>query len=118
MIRHIPEPPSLETRAARDGARTLLTIQGEIDLATVEQFQAAVREHLATGPVLLEMRKTTFMDSTGVRALDELLRQADGDGSTLKIRADMHRNVRHVLELTGVLDVCELQEPPADGAAG
>lgn len=116
MIRDDPQPPGLDLSTARDGGRTLVKVVGEIDLSTVGDFSAAVRDELAHGSVLLDMSETVFMDSTGVRALDALLQDGERDGRTLTIGADMHRNVRHVLELTGMLDVVAVTDRPAGGA--
>ena len=113
MIRDIPEPPGLQVTAESRGEQTVLKVVGEIDVATVDEFTAAAREHLEQAPVVFDMGETVFMDSTGVRALDGLLREAEAKGWTFALGSDMHRNVRHVLELTGVLDAVPLQELPA-----
>lgn len=116
MNHDIPEPPSLDLRTARDGDRTVLKVVGEIDLSTIGEFSAAVHEVLSDGAVLLDLSETAFMDSTGVRTLDALLHDAERASQTLTVGSDMHRNVRHVLELTGVIDVITLIDPPAGGA--
>ena len=119
MTREIPEPPGIEVIADRREDQTILKVIGEIDIATVEQFEAAAREHLEQAPVLFDMCETDFMDSTGVRALDALLQEAEVKGWKFAIGSDIHRNVRHVLELTGVLDSIPLQErPDAAGNGG
>ena len=113
MNRDIPEPPGIEVIADRRGDQTVLKVIGEIDVATVGEFTAAARQHLEHTPVVFDMCETAFMDSTGVRALDGLMREAETNGWTFALGSDMHRNVRHVLELTGVLDVIPLQDVPA-----
>ncbi|MBA3748045.1 MAG: STAS domain-containing protein [Solirubrobacterales bacterium] len=111
MAREIPEPPELHVTALRSGGVTNVAVAGEMDIASVGDFGAAVREHLASGPVLLDLRKLTFMDSSGVRALDALMRDVEREGWSLTIRSDMHGNVRQVLRLTGMLDALPLQDP-------
>ena len=118
MVREIPEPPGIELRADRRGGQTVLKVLGEIDIATVEEFQAAAHEHLAQGPVVFDMSETAFMDSTGVRALAALLQEAEVRDWTFALGSDMHRNVRHVLELTGVLDMMPLQDRPYSAGNG
>ncbi|MEA2138330.1 MAG: hypothetical protein QOG56_1480 [Solirubrobacteraceae bacterium] len=117
MAAAIPEPPELRLTATRSDGTTHLAVAGEIDMATVDEFSAAVREHLAATPVLLDMRELTFMDSSGVRALDALLRDAESAGWAFAIRSDMHRNVRRVLAMTGVLETLPLQDPPSSASA-
>lgn len=86
---------------------------GELDLSTVAQLDAALREQLAAGEVLLDLRELDFMDSTGVRMLDAVLRDADREGWRLGICSAMAPQVRQVLEITGVLAQLPLVE---DGA--
>ncbi|HEX8104633.1 MAG TPA: STAS domain-containing protein, partial [Solirubrobacteraceae bacterium] len=100
-----PQETGLKVDIAQAGARTVVSVSGELDIATVAAFDAAVREQLARGPVLLDLRALSFMDSSGVRALGALVR---GDG-TLAVAADLHPNVRQVLELTGVISLLPLE---------
>ena len=110
--RGIPEPELHVTARSGEGL-TSLAVAGEMDVATAGDFAATVREHLAGGPVMLELRELRFMDSSGVRALDELLRDCEREGWSLRIRSDLTENVRRVLSLTGMLDGLPLQDPPA-----
>jgi anti-anti-sigma factor len=98
------------TVAGGSGERTVAAM-GEIDLATADAFAAALREHLASGPVLLDMREVSFMDSSGVRALDTLLRDIEREGWSLSVRPEMQRSVRMVFEMTGMIDALPLREP-------
>src|SRR5688500_12492781 len=66
-----PDPPifSLDVTPGDDGSTTV-SVAGELDLATADEFARAVRSGLARGPVLIDLREVTFMDSSGVRALN------------------------------------------------
>jgi anti-anti-sigma factor len=84
--------------------RTAVAITGEIDLATAGAMGEAVREHLRTGPVLLDLSAVGFMDSSGVRELDGLLRDVDAEGWDLRVVPALTEAVAQVLELTGMRD--------------
>jgi anti-sigma B factor antagonist len=99
-----PDEPGFRLSISRLGGRRIVAALGELDLATVEAFSTGLREQLAAGPVLLDLSRLAFMDSSGVRALDALLRDAGQEGWTLTIRANLHENVRQVLEMTGMID--------------
>ncbi len=43
-----------------------LRVTGELDLVTAAEFGDGLRQHLAEGPVLLDLSALTFMDSSGV----------------------------------------------------
>jgi anti-anti-sigma factor len=84
--------------------RTAVAVTGEIDLATADAMGDAVRKHLRAGPVLLDLSQVEFMDSSGVRVLDTLLREIDVEGWDLLIVPTLTEAVAQVLELTGVHD--------------
>jgi anti-anti-sigma factor len=98
------------TVAGAAGERTVAAV-GEIDLATADAFAATLRDHLASGPVLLDLREVSFMDSSGVRVLDALMRDVEREGWSLALRPEMQSRVRMVLEMTGMLSALPLREP-------
>jgi anti-sigma B factor antagonist len=103
-----PRPFSLTS--ARTDDQAVLSVSGEIDIATVGEFAAAAREQLAAGTLLLDLHGVTFMDSSGLRALIALLRECEQEGWSLMIGRDLHRNVRQLLEMTGMLGALPLQD--------
>jgi anti-sigma B factor antagonist len=84
--------------------RTVVAVAGEIDLATADAMVEGVRAHLRKGPVLLDLARVTFMDSSGVRALEALLRDVDAEGRQLRVVPTLTDAVEQVLELTGMRD--------------
>lgn len=100
--------PRLDWTVTRDGEETLVAAEGEMDISSAEAFGAVAREHLAAGPVALDLRALSFMDSSGVRMLDALLRDAERTGNGLRVLPDLQPGVRQVLDLTGMLGVLRL----------
>src|SRR4051812_21687828 len=84
-------PPifSLDVTPGSDG-RTIVSVAGELDLATADEFAAAVRTALATGNVLIDLGEVVFMDSAGVRALNAALRESSETGRELRVARRMH----------------------------
>lgn len=83
-----------------DGALLLVTVAGELDIATVP----GVREELercapVRRAVVLDLRGVTFMDSSAVRMMLEVRRGADGDRFAVVPPAG---EVGRPLDLTGV----------------
>jgi anti-anti-sigma factor len=119
MISPASNPPELDVTARRAGDLTLLAVCGELDIATTDRFLTAVGAHLADAdPVMLDLRGLSFMDSSGVRALDAVLRDADRQGRPLTIGSALQAGVRQVLELTGILALLPLADLPDDDATG
>jgi len=94
-------------------AGVTVAIAGEIDLATAGQFEAALREQLAAGPVRLDLRGLSFMDSSGIRALDALLRDLPAHDWTLLVEPTLQPAVRQVIALTGMTGALPFDPPAA-----
>ena len=95
------------------GERETFVVEGDVDLATAGAFAAQVRERLAGGPLLLDLRAVPFMDSSGVRVLSDLMKDCSAQGWELGICDELQPGVRQVLELTGMTAILPLEECPA-----
>ena len=102
-------PFSVEASGSVDGPTTV-RVRGEIDLATAEEFSGAVRSALEAGPARVDLREVEFLDSTGVRELNTLLRESSEHGWQLTVCSQMHDAVRQVLEITGMLTLLPLED--------
>jgi len=83
-----------------DACATLVTIVGEVDLATVAQF----RERLDTAPdcdAVLEMSDVALLSAVGLRVLLDLQDRLAAVGAWLVLAAPAHP-VRRVLDVTGL----------------
>jgi anti-sigma B factor antagonist len=103
-------PPvfSLEITEDADG-RSIVSVAGELDLATAEQFTTTVRTALAEGAVRIDLAEVSFMDSAGVRALNTALREAAENGRELLVSERMQPAVVQILDLTGMLGLLPLE---------
>jgi anti-sigma B factor antagonist len=54
---------------ARAGERVVLTVRGEVDMATAPRLRAAFERAAGAAEVRVDMRAVEFMDSTGLSAL-------------------------------------------------
>ena len=61
----------IEIATDTTGANPIIRVSGELDLSTCDRLQAAIRavESLRPAAVVLDLRKVTFLDSTGLRLL-------------------------------------------------
>jgi anti-anti-sigma factor len=115
-VRIVPDHgslPGFEIAVAPATAGVRVTVAGELDIATAAQFEATLLEQLAEGPVRLDLRGLSFMDSTGIRILDAILRELPMIGTTLLVDPTLQPAVRQILVLTGMLDALPFDAPPA-----
>jgi anti-sigma B factor antagonist len=97
----------------RDGV-VIVSLTGELDMATENQAAVALRDATARGvPVVLDMTGLRFFSSAGLRLLVRL-----HDGASVDVRlAGDQRVVRRPLELTGLLDLFPMYASVAEAMA-
>ena len=111
LCRAPSDPRAFRSPSARLPDGVLVAVAGELDLATSAAFEATLLEQLAAGPVRLDMQGLSFMDSTGIRILDAILRDLPMIGSTLLIDPNLQPAVRQVIALTGMTDALPFDAP-------
>jgi len=86
----------------RDLPRTV-QVRGEIDLATAPDLESTIRKVLDDAPrgVDLDLQNLTFIDSSGLRSLVAISKDASARGLPLALR-NVPRHAQRVLELTGL----------------
>jgi anti-anti-sigma factor len=105
-VTFLPNPCELRDLRDLPGCTTLLVLPPEIDFCNAamlfERVMSAVgprTERLRT--LVLDLSATHFMDSQGVRLIDDVRRRLR-PGVRLRVVADPHGVTTRVLELTGV----------------
>jgi anti-sigma B factor antagonist len=85
-----------------DNGRVVVAVSGEVDMATAPELRAALDAALrdGTGDLWLDLRRTTFMDSSGLRVLFEAYEQAQALERRLAIACPAGP-VRRLFEITG-----------------
>ncbi len=98
-----------EVADVRTGEVRAVTVRGEVDLATATDLESVVRTALEEAPdgVVLDLAQLTFIDSSGLRALVALAKDAESLGTSLALR-NLPRHAQRVLELTGLGDWFEV----------
>jgi anti-anti-sigma factor len=90
----------------------LVTVSGEIDLATAPQVAEALAQ-AANGTVRVDISAVTFLDSSGLQALVAGHRYITRTGGRLILCGPLDPIVHRTLELTGLDGVFEIQNTSA-----
>lgn len=89
-----------------EGTRTILVLEGELDLHGSDQLTAAVEEALRVRAEVVELDATrlTFADSAGLRAVLLARTAAESSGAQLHL-SKVSDAVGRVIDIAGLADV-------------
>jgi anti-sigma B factor antagonist len=96
----------LSLTSERDGDAHVITLFGELDLATADSVEQELRRVEATDadPIVLDLSGLTFMDSTGARLVLQADARSRADANRLRLRRGP-RAVQRVFEISGIADM-------------
>jgi anti-anti-sigma factor len=96
---------SMEERSEQNG-RIRLDLIGELDIAAADQLQARLQALGRSGePVLLDLHRLQFIDSSGLGELVRAVSDARRDGRILELDAMLTPQVRQLIELLELTDL-------------
>jgi anti-sigma B factor antagonist len=103
----------LKAEVKNGGARADVILRGELDLATLPVAERAVdRVEETTTTLVLDLRKLTFIDSSGLRLILTTAEAWQGDSRSLFV-VKGPAQVERVLELTGAGARLNMVEDPS-----
>jgi anti-sigma B factor antagonist len=81
------KPAPFEVRSELQAGACRLTVIGELDIATTPQLEEAARATIARDvrDLTIDLRKLSFMDSSGLRLLVILNERASNEGWRLRL---------------------------------
>jgi anti-anti-sigma factor len=108
------DPSGFSISTSEGDRRVVVTIRGELDLATAPELETALLERLDAGQeVVLDLRELQFMDSSGLRVLVTAhARAADGGPRFAIVRPLAGTEVAKILEIAGVQQQLHVVEEP------
>ena len=111
-----PRDEVLSVRTSAVAGAVLVTVAGEVDVATAPELQAHLNQTTARA-VLVDLNAVSFLGSHGLAALVEAHSEARARGSALCIVLDGNGVVRRSLEITGLAEVLSIHRTPAEALA-
>jgi anti-anti-sigma factor len=112
---------NFQIEVRRDDGATVLTVSGELDLASSPALREELDRADASGAelVILDLRGLVFMDSTGLSVVVKAHQRAADAGRRFAV-VKGGKQVRRLLTLTGIGERLNLIEQPEEllGASG
>ncbi|MBR7825017.1 STAS domain-containing protein [Actinospica sp. MGRD01-02] len=97
------QPFAVTVSHPREG-RAVLSIRGDLDLASAQALREPLAESLSRNSlVVIEMGACGFMDSSGLRVLLAAAQRAGQAGGALRL-VEVGPEVERVIEMTGLLE--------------
>lgn len=90
----------MTSRALPEGG-TVVSVDGELDMATTPEFEGVVDGVDAGSRLVIDLSDCTFLDSSAVRVLVSVARDAEQTGGTVAIVAH-NPGILRVLEIAAV----------------
>jgi len=101
----------------RQDGRAVVSVRGEIDLSTADQFRAAIEVAMdGCGCLEVDLSGTTFMDSSGLAVL-VAAHQRLGQAQEALVVRDPSITIRKMLQISGVGALLDVRPPVDDEAA-
>jgi anti-sigma B factor antagonist len=96
-------PARLTVQLLSDPSGIVLALEGELDLETAAELdrRLAALDETSFTRLLIDLRRVTFMDSTGLSSIIRAHRVAEANGQRLVLRRGSSQ-VQRLFELTGV----------------
>jgi anti-sigma B factor antagonist len=110
-----PEPRQFKVSAERLGANALVTVEGELDIATLPEFERAVTRMRSQGleHLVVDLRELSFLDSMSIELLLRLHGELTAAGADLVVVRGP-RAVNRVFDLMELERVLTLVDEPPD----
>ncbi|HEX2054718.1 MAG TPA: STAS domain-containing protein [Actinomycetota bacterium] len=108
----VPGPDVFDVAVIRRAECSVLALHGELDIASVASLELALAKVEADGSpvVILDLRRLSFMDCTGLRSLISARQRISGAGGSLLVVPGA-ANIHRLLELTGTHPFFEYVRP-------
>ena len=91
-----------------DGQGAIVSVAGEIDLASAPQFKEALDQAAAEKiPVTIDLAEVTFMDSTGLHALFTFASSSNGNGPVRVVNPS--RTILRTMQIVGMTAVPQIE---------
>jgi anti-anti-sigma factor len=100
------------------GSDVVLAVRGEIDMASRDRLWSAMEQALSLGSarLIVDLSKTTFMDSTGIGLLLQAHGRLQSSAGSVVVRSPS-TSARNVLDLAGITHIVTIEGDDAADAS-
>jgi anti-sigma B factor antagonist len=110
---------SLTVKTEQQGEVAVVTVAGELDMATAPQLQQEVSRLVDAGQtnLVFDLADVTFCDSTGLSVFVRARNRCEAAGGEVRLAAPQ-RAVQRILEVSGLVEVLHTYPTVSEAIAG
>ena len=103
--------PQFTVRSTSQNGVASIALKGDLDIATLPELEAHLAPFQDDGvaAIMLDMRELTFIDTTGLHAIDRASQRAKASGQPL-ILIGTRPSARRLFEITGIGHILDGQD--------
>jgi anti-anti-sigma factor len=97
-------PAPFKVRSEQQDGVFVIAVEGELDMNTATDLERELEGPLgaAQSPLLIDLSRCEFIDSTGIALIVRSWQTLDGDGDSRFALCGIGRQVKRVLDITGL----------------
>jgi anti-anti-sigma factor len=97
-------PSPFKVRSEQEDGVFVVAVEGELDMNTARDLERELEGPVAAAqtPLLIDLSRCEFIDSTGIALIVRSWQTLDGDGSGKFALCGIGHQVKRVLEITGL----------------
>jgi stage II sporulation protein AA (anti-sigma F factor antagonist) len=105
-------PAPFKVRSEQDDGVFVVTVEGELDMNTATDLERELEGPItaAQAPLLIDLSRCEFIDSTGIALIVRSWQALDGDGSERFALCGIGHQVKRVLDITGLEETIPTHE--------
>jgi stage II sporulation protein AA (anti-sigma F factor antagonist) len=97
-------PAPFKVRSEQEDGVFVVTVEGELDMNTATDLERELEGPVASAeaPLLIDLSRCEFIDSTGIALIVRSWQTLDGDGNGRFALCGIGHQVKRVLDITGL----------------
>jgi stage II sporulation protein AA (anti-sigma F factor antagonist) len=97
-------PAPFKVRSEQQGGVFVITVEGELDMNTATDLERELEGPVAAAqtPLLIDLSRCEFIDSTGIALIVRSWQALDGEGHDRFALCGIGHQVKRVLDITGL----------------
>jgi anti-anti-sigma factor len=99
-------PAPFKVRSEQEDGVFVIAVEGELDMNTATDLERELEGALAAAqaPLLIDLSRCEFIDSTGIALIVRSWQALDGDGNRRFALCGVGHQVKRVLDITGLVE--------------